>query len=106
MEVIAGQVPSWISGSGDGYGSGYGYGYGDGSGSGSGYGDGVIKCAPLAITLTAGHLKAADACLEGRREFDRLFPNGAEWPRDYEKARDAGLDIEWARKNLGLLIPK
>lgn len=45
------------------------------------------------------------ACGDQFTTFSRTFPDGAVWPRDIEKARSAGLDVGWAQKNLGLLLP-
>ena len=103
-------------GYGDGYGSGYGDGrgygdgYGDGDGSGSGYGYGygdgdVARCAPSASRVTVEHLRQRKACGNQVQLFQRIFPEGATWPDDIDRAREAGLDIEWARVNLGLLLP-
>ena len=117
MELIRGELPEWAAsrGSGDGdgygYGSGYGYGYGDGSGDGYGYGgdDGaladVARCAPSASRVTVEHLRQRKACGNQVQLFQRIFPEGATWPDDIDRAREAGLDIEWARVNLGLLLP-
>ena len=105
------------SGYGDGDGSGYGYGYGDGSGYGDGDGDGdgsgdgdgaladVARCAPSASRVTVEHLRQRKACGNQVQLFQRIFPEGATWPDDIDRAREAGLDIEWARVNLGLLLP-
>jgi hypothetical protein len=107
-------------GSGDGSGSGYGSGYGSGDGSGSGYGSGygygsgsgygssqvdVERCRPEPVNVSARHLRLREACGESVELFTRTFPKGAEFPRDIAKAIDAGLDLGWARENLGLLMP-
>ena len=96
-------------GYGSGYGYGYGYGYGDGSGDGDGYGYGaladVARCAPSASRVTVEHLRQRNACGNQVQLFQRIFPSGATWPDDIDRAREAGLDIEWARVNLGLLLP-
>jgi hypothetical protein len=51
-------------------------------------------------------LVARGACANEVRTFKRLFPDGATWPDDIEKARSAGLSVEWARDNLALLEPR
>ena len=95
-------------GYGSGYGDGYGSGYGDGDGSGDGSGDGygVTKCDPARARVTLERLKENKACASAVRVFIREFPDGAIWPDDADKARAVGLDIEWAKKTLGLLEPK
>jgi hypothetical protein len=110
-------------GDGDGSGSGYGYGYGDGDGDGSGYGYGygygdggygygdgsgsdVERARPVAAIVTVSQLRERAACSEAVRLFRRTFPHGAEFPRDIVKARVAGLDLEWAREHLGLILPR
>jgi hypothetical protein len=96
-------------GSGDGYGDGSGYGYGSGSGDGSGYGygdgSGIVKCSPSPACVTGAHLEKVGACDDQVRLFRRTFPDGANWPDDITRAHAAGLDIKWARQNLGLLLP-
>ena len=110
-------------GEGYGYGSGYGYGYGDGSGYGDGYGSGngnwygdgdgsgdgdwndLVRCTPAASTVTKDDLRAKNACADQFRVFLKTFPDGCRWPADAVKARDAGLDVAWARTHLGLLFP-
>ena len=122
MELIRGAVPPEFSGSGSGYGDGdgygygygsgygdgdgYGYGYGYGDGSGYGYGDDIAACSPCDFAVDASMLHARKACADQVATFERVFPDGAVWPRDADKARAAGLDLGWARKNLGLLEPK
>jgi hypothetical protein len=98
------------SGYGDGYGDGYGSGYGDGDGDGYGSGDGsgedVERCEPSPVSVTARHLKLRAACGESVTLFKRTFPEGAEFPRDIPKAVEVGLDLGWARKELGLMMPR
>lgn len=78
-------------------------GYGYGSGDGYGYGDGILRCKPDRVTVTRRHLMAARAC--NVEDFDARFPSGAAWPEDLDAAVDAGLDVEWASKALGLPWP-
>ena len=99
----SGSGSGYGSGSGSGDGSGYGYGSGSGSGDGSGYD--VARCAPSSVTVTADDLKKREACGDAIRLFRRVFPTGATFPNDIDKAKAAGLDIGWARTHLGLLVP-
>lgn len=39
--------------------------------------------------------KQIRACKEQVKLFNRVFPNGAEWPSDQDKAGRAGLDTRW-----------
>lgn len=84
------------------YGSGDGYGYGDGAG--YGYGD-IVSCKPLSTRIvTAADLRGA--CSDQVKTFIREFPNGATWPDDWQRAKDAGLDMKWAAERLGLFEPR
>ena len=129
VSLLRGALPEWAAygygdgvgygdgygygyGYGDGYGDGYGYGIGDGDGygigDGDGYGYGIVACAPMPVRITDKSLAAAAACPEGVALFRRLFPTGVEWPASraaIEAAGRAGLDVDWARRNLGLLEP-
>ena len=78
---------------------------GDGSGDGDGALADVARCAPSASRVTVEHLRQRKACGNQVQLFQRIFPEGATWPDDIDRAREAGLDIEWARVNLGLLLP-
>jgi len=80
---------------------GYGYGYGSGYGSGD-----IVAANPSPITVTVDHLVSKEACGDQVRRFRQAFKDGGVWPRDIDLARANGLDIEWAVKNLGLLIPE
>ena len=79
-------------------------GYGDGSGDGDGYD--VLSCTPANVSVSEKDLLAKSACRDQVAKFKALFPDGATWPSDIAKAQAAGLDISWARINLGLLMPK
>ena len=92
-------------GDGYGYGSGYGYGDGYGDGYGSGYGDDLVRCTPVASLVTKNDLHAKSACADQLKLFIKTFPDGCNWPTDAQRARDIGLDVNWARTNLGLLFP-
>jgi hypothetical protein len=96
-------------GSGDGYGYGSGSGYGDGSGDGSGSGSGedIHRCSPYDVRVTDERLlgAGAEASCEQLQQFRRTFPDGAVWPRDMERAAEAGLQVGWAVEALGLLWP-
>ncbi len=93
------------SGYGYGYGSGYGYGLGSGDGYGSGDGAHTVACSPDPITVTVEMLEKASACRSGVSQFATLFPSGASWPADRDRALVAGMDVAWAEKALGLLRP-
>ena len=100
-----------LDGAGDGYGAGYGDGYGSGYGAGYGYGAGdgygdVVAAAMFPVIITDTMLALRKACSDQLCEFRRLFPDGATWPDDIEKAEKAGLDISWAQRQFGLLRPK
>lgn len=57
------------------------------------------------MKITAALLTARDACASPVRTFRKLFPEGAEYPRDLAIAVDAGLDVSWVEKAFGLLPP-
>jgi len=97
-------------GDGDGYGNGYGNGYGDGSGDGDVYGDGgdyiadLDRASPLPARITSAVLRRAKACQSHVDLFAATFPAGAAvYPRDIDRARSVGLDIEWAHQRLALM---
>jgi hypothetical protein len=96
------------AGCGDGYGYWAGYGCGDGygceDGDWAGYGDGAgdtERSTPAPVTVRVEQL--GGACASHLRRFRRVFPDGAEYPRDLLRALDAGLDVSWAQQKLGLL---
>ena len=104
-------------GDGNGYGNGNGYGYGNGNGYGYGYGysDGDGDCygagyiadlesaAPLPARITSAVLRRAKACQNHVDLFAATFPAGAMYPRDIDRARSVGLDVEWAQDALALI---
>ena len=108
MEVVVlrGKVPDLGDGDGSGYGSGSGDGSGDGSGYGSGDGYDLLACTPAKSTVTIDDITRAGATCDQVGLFKRTFPNGGTFPDDIDKARAAGLNLEWARQRLGLLMPK
>ena len=105
---------------GYGIGNGYGNGYGDGHSDGYSYGDGdgdsfgdccsngcghddLESAAPLPARITSAVLRRAKACQNHVDLFAATFPDGAIYPRDIDRARSVGLDVEWAQERLALV---
>ena len=93
---------------GAGYGTGNGYGYEDHAGRGGGraHEADVVQCLPEPVHVTIEQLYARNVCLDHARVFMQVFPAGAPWPGGVTQALDAGLEVPWVCRTLGLLMPK